>query len=249
MMNQPESWLIYLSVMLIAGTVKGIAGLGLPTIAISLMVFFFDAHTSLGLIVLPLLFSNMLQAWQSGQFSWVIKHFWPYLIAIAGSIFISSSYASQVNDRVIYLLIAVGILLFLISQKKLPSITLTHKLHGVFASITGIMAGILGGLTTAWGPPTVIYLRMLRLDKEQFVRAAGWMFLIGSLPLATGYWYGGILTQELVYAGLFGSILAMLGVAIGRKFRTKISERRFVLVIDVILGLMALNLIRKSLFL
>lgn len=242
-----DSVLIVCAVMLIAGTVKGIAGLGLPTIAVSLLVFFFDAHVSLGLIVLPLLFSNLLQAWQSGQFRWVFSNFWPYLAAIALAIFIASSFASRINAKVIYLLIALGIFLFLISQRKLPSINLSGR-HRVFsASFAGTLAGILGGLTTVWGPPTIIYLRMLGLEKEQFVRATGWMFLIGSLPLTAGYWMGGILTAELIPVGILGSAMAMCGVVLGKHIRKRVSEKHFVLIIDVILALMALNLLRKSL--
>ena len=242
-----DSWLIVCLVMLIAGTVKGIAGLGLPTIAVSLLVFFFDAHQSLGLIVLPLLFSNMLQAWQSGQFRWVFSNFWPYLVAIALTIFIASSFANQINERIIYLLIAIGVFLFLISQKKLPKINFSGKHHIFMAGLAGTLAGILGGLTTVWGPPTIIYLRMLGLDKEKFVRATGWMFLIGSVPLTAGYAMGGILTMELIPAGLVGSVMAMSGVVLGKHYRSRISEKHFVLVIDVILGLMAINLLRKSL--
>ena len=242
-----DSWLIVCSVMLIAGTVKGIAGLGLPTIAVSLLVFFFDAHQSLGLIVLPLLFSNMLQAWQSGQPRWVFTNFWPYLLAIALTIFITSNFASQINEQVIYVLIAVGIFLFLISQKKLPKIQLSGANRLFTGGFAGTLAGVLGGLTTVWGPPTIIYLRMLGLEKEQFVRATGWMFLIGSIPLTTGYWMSGILTTDLIPAGLLGSVMAMAGVVLGKHFRSRISEKHFVLVIDVILGLMAINLLRKSL--
>ncbi len=246
-MLNPEDWLIVAVVMLIAGSVKGIAGLGLPTIAVSLMVFFFDAHQALGLIVLPLLFSNMLQAWQSGQFRWVLTNFWPFLAAIAITIFIASSFANQVNERIIYLLIAIGILLFLVSQKKLPSLSIENSNHSIYAGFAGCCAGLLGGLTTVWGPPTVIYLRLINLDKEQFVRAAGWMFLIGGIPLTLGYWFGGILTSQMVPVGLVGSIAAMLGVVIGKQFRPKISEKRFVLIIDIILALMAVNLLRKAL--
>lgn len=242
-----DSLLIVCVVMLIAGTVKGIAGLGLPTIAVSLLVFFFDAHQALGLIVLPLLFSNLLQAWQSGQFRWVFSNFWPYLAAIAVAIYIASRFASQVNERVIYLLIVIGIFMFLISQKKLPKIQLSSKTHIYTAGFAGTLAGILGGLTTVWGPPTIIYLRMLGLEKEQFVRATGWMFLIGSVPLTAGYWMGGILTAELIPAGIVGSVMAMGGVFLGRHFRSSISEKHFVRVIDIILGLMAINLLRKSL--
>ena len=242
-----DSWLIVCLVMLIAGTVKGIAGLGLPTIAVSLLVFFFDAHQSLGLIVLPLLFSNLLQAWQSGQFRWVFSNFWPYLGAIALTIFITSSFASQVNERIIYLLIVMGIFLFLVSQKKLPRINLSGKYHVLTAGCAGTLAGILGGLTTVWGPPTIIFLRMLGLAKEEFVRATGWMFLIGSIPLTAGYWMGGILTVELIPVGLLASLMAMCGVVLGKHFRSRISEKHFVMVIDIILALMAINLLRKSL--
>lgn len=246
-MDGLESWLVFFVIMLAAGTVKGIAGLGLPTVAISLMVFFFDAHQALGLIVLPLLFSNLLQAWQSGQFRWVLTNFWPFLVAIALTIYIASSFASQVNERVIYILIAFGIALFLISQKNLPQLKLENKRHSLYAIFAGSLAGALGGLTTVWGPPTVIYLRILGLNKEEFVRAAGWMFLIGGIPLTIGYWHGGILSKELVPVGLLGSIFAMLGVTVGKQFRPRISEQRFVFIIDVILALMALNLIRKAL--
>ncbi len=242
-----DGWVIFLAVMLIAGTVKGVAGLGLPTVSVSLMVFFFDAHTALGLIVLPLLFSNMLQAWQSGQPKWVLSNFWSFFIVIVISIFIASSFANRVNERIIYFLIAIGICLFLISQKKLPRLNLENRYHNFYAGLTGLFAGILGGLTTAWGPPTVIYLRILGLEKEQFVRTTGWIFLIGGIPLTLGYWFGGILTTQLIPLGLLGSVFAMLGVVIGKQFRSKISEQKFVLIVDVVLALMALNLFRKAL--
>lgn len=245
-MSVTEYWLVVCLVMLVAGTVKGVAGFGLPTIAITMLVQFFPPHHALGLIVLPLFFGNLLQACQSGQPGWAITNFWPFLITITVTIFFVSLFASRVDERVIYALLAFGIGLFLVSQNKLPRLSITHEANSIYAGIAGVLAGIMGGLTSSWAAPTIIYLRVLGLKKEEFVRAAGWMFLFGGLPLLAGYWLGGIFTRDLLPIGIAGSVMAMLGVALGKQIRAWIPEQRFIKVVDVLLALMALNLLRKA---
>ena len=48
----------------IAGVVKGVIGIGLPTTAITLMTFFVSPLTALGLNLIPMTVSNM---WQLGK--------------------------------------------------------------------------------------------------------------------------------------------------------------------------------------
>ena len=44
--------------------------------------------------------------------------------------------------------------------------------------IMGLIGGVLGGLSTIFGPPLLIYLNFLRLPKERFVAAIGVIFSV-----------------------------------------------------------------------
>ncbi len=57
-----------LAVFLLAGTVKGLVGLGLPTITIALTSMVLPLTESIALIALPTIFSNIWQASIGGQF-------------------------------------------------------------------------------------------------------------------------------------------------------------------------------------
>ena len=68
----------------------------------------------------------------------------------------------------------------------------------------GIFAGVLGGLSSIWSPPVAMYLLARNVSKAEFIGATGFLFLAGSIPLAIGLAFAGVLTVETVLHSLLG---------------------------------------------
>jgi len=59
----------------VGGVVKGTLGVGLPLVVVPLLSLLFDAPMAIGLLVLPVLVSNGLQAIEGGRLIFALKRF------------------------------------------------------------------------------------------------------------------------------------------------------------------------------
>ena len=62
------------------GFVKGIVVIGLPLVATPLLTYGFSLKTAVALMVLPMLTTNLFQAFQGGMFMTSLQRFWPLLV-------------------------------------------------------------------------------------------------------------------------------------------------------------------------
>ena len=68
-------------VMVMGGLVKGTLGVGLPLVAVPLLSLLLPAPQAMGLLVVPVLASNLLQAWQGGRLGFALRRFGPLMLA------------------------------------------------------------------------------------------------------------------------------------------------------------------------
>jgi len=111
----------------------------------------------------------------------------------------------------------------------------------------GASAGILGGLTSLWAMPIVMYLAARHTKKEEFIRARGFLITAGSLPLLFGYAQLGYLNVQNATLSLLLVIPTFAGFMIGERIRGYLSERVFFNALMVLFFLMGLNLLRRGL--
>ena len=71
-----------LAVFLIAGVVKGLVGMGLPTIVIALTTLVLPLTEAIALIALPTIFSNVWQAAVGGNFRGILRRQWPLIVPL-----------------------------------------------------------------------------------------------------------------------------------------------------------------------
>ena len=71
-----------LAVFLLAGTVKGLVGLGLPTITIALTSLVLPLPEAIALISLPTIVTNVWQAAVGGKFRIIVRRQWPLIVPL-----------------------------------------------------------------------------------------------------------------------------------------------------------------------
>src|SRR5688572_32220392 len=81
---------IVFGAFLVAGVVKGAAGMGLPPTAIALTTLALPMSDALALMTVPTLATNVWQAFWGGHFRSMLRRFWIMGIAITVGIFVSA---------------------------------------------------------------------------------------------------------------------------------------------------------------
>lgn len=235
-------------IFIIAGTIKGAAGLGLPTTAMGLMTLTIAPRTAIALLIFPLIFTNAWQLYRSGNVYLTFKKYFPFIFMLIIFVWLTVNETTHVSDNTLIGFLGFFILLFVIVNifNNTPFVPDHHD--GKAQIILGFIAGVMGGLTSVWAPPLAIYLTARRTTKDEFIRVSGLIFFIGSIPLLIAYLNQGHMSKELSLLSAFLLIPTFVGFWIGEKIREKMSEiifKKFILFIFLVMGL---DLIRRAYF-
>lgn len=243
----PDLWIIVAAVLL-AGCVKGIAGVGLPMTALGVLTFFTDPRTAFALVFIPIILSNALQFYRAGKMRAAFRHYLPFILCMMIGMPLFLTISADASER--FLLMALGCVVLVFAVLGLTSFvpTIPDRHDRSAQIILGSTAGILGGLTSIWLPAIVILLTARGASKDEYIRATSLLLLLGSLPLFLGYVREGFLTGPIALLSLALFIPTMAGVLVGEKLRARLSEHAFRNATLILFALVGLNLLRRGIF-
>jgi uncharacterized protein len=235
--------------MVLGGTVKGITGIGLPIVAMAFILHFVDPKVTLAILVLPILITNLWQVTRAGNIMQPLRRFWLMTLTFLIFLFVGAQLVVKLDTNVLFAVLGVCVAAFsasnLIRPRPHPLAPRTEKWAG---PVAGALGGVLGGLSTIWGPPMMMYLVMLKLDKDTWVRTVGLIWFSGAVPLTIAYWQNGILNADTAPLSAYACVPGMVGIRIGELIRDRIPQETFRKVMLAALVIIGLNLIRRAVF-
>ncbi|WP_420549763.1 sulfite exporter TauE/SafE family protein [Curvivirga sp.] len=214
-------------IFLLAGSIKGAIGIGLPTTAMSLMLLVFEPAIALGLVILPIVITNGQQYFTTPNKRETAKKYLPFAAWSMLSIFLVSFFALEYSVDYLRLIIAITILLFCLSQFFKIRLHFVETHDRLSQAIFGIIAGICGGLTSIWAPPIMIYTLSKGVTKEEFIAAAGFLIFVTSWPLLGGLTSAGIMNGGVFWISLICVGACTIGFMLGARIRKYINEKTF----------------------
>ena len=113
--------------------------------------------------------------------------------------------------------------------------------------VLGTTAGILNGFFSLNGPVTIPYLLSLGLGRDGFVAAIAIIFLMATLPLYGTLIYNGVLSTAALVTSATALVPVFAVVAVGMRFRARMSERTLTRLLGILLLAAGANLIRRGL--
>ena len=245
MYNDPSIVIIVILAVLAGGLVKGTIGFGMPMVALPLIAFIIPATTAMILLCAPILLTNFLQMKiKEGISSY---RFLPMIICLIIGLIIGARLILEINLNTITQIIAVSIIFAaLVNCIGFKIENINKSKERIITSIIGFGSGILGGLSTFYGPPMLAYLVAADLPKEKFVRTVSTIYFIGSFPLYGSLIYYGFATKLDLMMSLFLIIPAYISQQIGAKIRNKINQKQFRICILVTLIILGISLFTKT---
>lgn len=233
---------------LLAGTVKGGIGIGLPTTVIAILSVFVDPRVAVALGLMPIILSNLWQTYREGEWRATLARFWPFALTLIVTLFLASNIAVEADAQTIMLVTGLGIAIFSgtsLIRRPPPVPPHWERRAQVF---TGVAAGVMGGFTGLWAPPLVILLLSLRLEKSDFVRATGLLLFMGGVPMLAGYALGGLITMEVFLWSLAMCVPTVIGFSLGEWARRRMDAGRFQKFLLLFFLLTGLNMVRRAVF-
>ena len=172
-----------------------------------------------------------------------IGHQWYYFVLVIGLI-VGGRLIVEIELSTVSIIIAISIIFAaLVNFFGFRINKIEIKYERPITSVLGFFSGILGGLSTFYGPPILTYLISVNLSKEFFIRTIATMYFIGSIPLYGSLLYHGLGTLNDLFVSLFLIVPALIGQYFGTKIRHKLSNeifRKSILITLMILGLILL---------
>jgi uncharacterized membrane protein YfcA len=245
MYNDPTIVVIIIFAILAGGLIKGTLGFGMPMVALPIIAFVIPATTAMIILCAPILLTNFLQIkFKQGVSSY---RFLPMFVSLVIGLIVGARLILEINLNTITQIIAVSIIFAaLINCFGFKIQNPNKNREKIITSIIGFGSGILGGLSTFYGPPMLAYLVASDLPKEKFVRTVSTMYFIGSFPLYGSLIYYGFATKEDIIMSIFLILPAFISQQIGTRIRDKINQKQFRICILVTLIILGISLFIKT---
>ncbi|RMD47685.1 MAG: sulfite exporter TauE/SafE family protein [Alphaproteobacteria bacterium] len=245
---EPDLLALAAAAALGAGVVKGAVGFALPMILVSVLGSLMPPETALAALILPTLATNLWQALGSGLAGalGVLRRSGRFIAVLLVTMAASAQLVGVLPRAA--LLAALGTVVTAFALLGLSGWRgLERWLRRPGAGYAAaVVAGLAGGLSGVWGPPTVAWLTARGLEREEHVVAQGVVYLAGSVMLVAAHLASGVLDAHTAPLSALLAVPALAGMALGRALGRRLDARRFRRATLAVLALAGLNLLRRA---
>jgi uncharacterized membrane protein YfcA len=227
------------AVFLFAGSVKGVIGLGLPTVSIGLLGLMMSPAQAAAILVVPTLVTNIWQAAAGGGVLELARRMWTLLIGICIGTFIGAVLLPNGSSPEATVWLGVALVIYAALGLFKVHFSVPPRLETRLGPIMGILTGAITVATGVFAIPGVPYVQALHLDRHKLVQALGLSFTVSTVTLAAALSHAGVMHMSLAGASLVALAAALIGMVLGQWVRNKVKPETFRLCF--FLGLLALG--------
>ncbi len=239
--------LVVVGTFLIAGAVKGVIGLGLPTVSLALLTVAIGLPQAMALLLVPSFATNVWQALVGGNGVAILRRLWPFLLTATITVWVGTMALTRVDLS--WLSALLGGLLITYSTVNLAGyrFEIATKREVWIGPLVGSVNGILTGMTGSFVIPGVMFLQAIGLPRDTLIQAMGMLFTASTLALAIALQGNRLLTVELGSLSTAALLPAIIGMIIGQRIRQRLPEQLFRRVFFVSLLLLGAYIIANAL--
>ncbi|MCP9629154.1 sulfite exporter TauE/SafE family protein [Rhodopseudomonas palustris] len=236
----PDPFLLLIAaVFAFAGFVKGVIGLGLPTVSIGLLAVAMPPAQALAIVIVPAIITNIWQTFAGSYLRDILRRLWPLMLGTVigirlGSGLMTGPYARYGTLVLGVLLVVYGI--FGLSRARFQVSPAYEKWLG---GPVGLVTGIVSAATGVQVIPSMPFMQAIGLEKDELVQALGVFFTTATLALAFNLTDAGLLSVATALPGAIALVAAFAGMFAGQAVRTRMHPdlfRRWFLVSIIGLG-------------
>lgn len=212
---------------LLAGSVKGVIGLGLPTVSLGVLTAAIDLTTAMALLIVPSFVTNLAQAVIGGNARAILLRIWPFLLMATVTVWLGATALTRLNLSLLSGLLGGLLLVYAALNLTGVRMAISARREAWAGALFGAANGIFTGMTGSFVVPGVLYLQAIGLSRDVLVQAMGILFTASTLALALALQGNSLLTPQLSLVSAAAVIPSAVGMFFGQRIRRRLSEDRF----------------------
>lgn len=254
---------------MVAGTVKGGIGLGLPTVSMALMAVWMPVDKAAAMIVLPVILTNVWQCFAGTAFRLILRRLWSLLLALVAGTLLAAALIIHADRAVAGGLLGGMLVIYAGLGLSGWRFDVPVRTEPLLSPVIGFATGLISGATAIFVIPSVPYLQSLEFSRgrphaggdadpararsdvqamDALIQSLGLTALVATMGLALGLGVKGNLSPSILIPGGTATLAAFGGMAVGRAIRNRLPIevfRRWVLAglfaLGVVMVIRALN--------
>jgi uncharacterized protein len=228
------------AVFALAGFIKGVIGLGLPTVAIGLLATTMSPPHAVAIVIVPAIVTNIWQTFVGPYLRDIVRRLWPMLIGTALGIWSGAGLMTGPYAR--YGTIVLGILLVIYALVSLIKVqfSVARQHEKWIGGMVGAVTGLISAATGVQVIPSMPFMQAIGMEKDELVQALGVFFTTATVALAFNLTSAGLLNASTAVPGLVALVMAFAGMFLGQLVRNRLPPaafRRWFLIAMLLLGI------------
>ncbi|MBC3482227.1 sulfite exporter TauE/SafE family protein [Pseudomonas sp. SWRI77] len=223
----PALTLLVVITFLLAGTVKGVIGLGLPTIAMGLLGLAMPPAQAAALLIVPSTLTNLWQLAAGGHLLALLRRLGPMLAMIFVGTLVGSAWLGINSGPWAVHALGAALVAYAVYGLIGPGLSVAHRREWWLGPICGLVTGVVTAATGVFVMPAVPYLQSLGLNRDEMIQALGLAFTVSTVALALGLAGQDALGGQALGASLLMLAPALVGMLAGQWLRQRISAALF----------------------
>jgi uncharacterized membrane protein YfcA len=235
------------AMFVLGGIVKGVIGVGLPLLLVPLTSPFLGVPVAVALVSVPMVIANIDQCLEGGGTVAVVRGLWPIMLPLVAGGIAGVQLLINVDRHTLYLMLGMVFLVVAVLLIVAPRIRISRRAERWAGPLVGLVAGVIGGVSGAFGPPLIAFQIGLGIQPQLFVKRMAILALTASTTLLLSLGGSGALswTDLLVSAAMI--IPIQLGMPIGRRLRGLVPAAVFRNLVLVTLAGAGVDMLRRAL--
>jgi hypothetical protein len=211
----------------LAGFVKGVIGLGLPTVSIGLLGLLLTPAQAAAILVVPSLVTNIWQAAAGGGLLALTRRLWPMLAGICIGTFIGAALLPHDDNGRATVWLGLALVLYAAFGLIKGHFAVPRQAETWLGLLVGAATGAITVATGIFVMPGTPYIQSLEFDRDKLVQALGLSFTVSTVTLALALAYAGQVRTSLAWPSLVALAAALVGMGLGQLIRGKVKEETF----------------------
>jgi uncharacterized membrane protein YfcA len=225
---------------LLAGFIKGVIGLGLPTVSMGLLAVTMPPAQAIAIMIVPAIITNIWQTCSGPYLRDIMRRLWPLMAGTVAGIWLNAGLLT--GPYAPYGTVVLGTLLVIYAILGLSKLhfKVARRDEKWIGGIVGLITGVVSAATGVQVIPSMPYLQAIGMEKDELVQALGVFFTVATVALAFNLTTAGLLTAATALPGAVAMVASFAGMFIGQAVRNRMQPdvfRRWFLIAMILLGL------------
>jgi hypothetical protein len=227
-MSELQPFLVLIAaVFLFAGFIKGVLGLGLPTVSMGLLAVTMAPTRALAIVIVPAVVSNIWQTFAGPHLRDIVRRLWPLMVGTVIGAWVNAG--AMTGPYAHYIPIALGIVLVAYAVMSLCkfAFSVARRDEKWVGGIVGVVTGMISIATGVQVVPSMPFMQAIGMEKDELVQALGVFFTVATLALTVNLTSSGVLSAATALPGGIALAASFAGMFLGQAIRSKMPAEAF----------------------